>query len=126
MAKFVEMDESSTLKDQMESQVAGPVILINKFNVKSDEVEQFLKVWEEDATQFKNQAGFISAQLHKGIGKSTVFVNYAVWESLKHFKNAVDKVLGPDPQSLLNKYPKSLVVSPHLFKKVSVPGICGD
>mgnify|MGYP003581498081 CR=1 FL=1 len=126
MAKFVEMDESSTLKDQMESQVAGPVILINKFNVKSDEVEQFLKVWEEDATQFKNQAGFISAQLHKGIGKSTVFVNYAVWESLKHFKNAVDKVMGPDPQSLLNKYPKSLVVSPHLFKKVSVPGICGD
>jgi quinol monooxygenase YgiN len=126
MAKFVEMDESSTLKDQMEGQVAGPVILINKFNVKSDEVEQFLKVWEEDATQFKNQAGFISAQLHKGIGKSTVFVNYAVWESLKHFKNAVDKVMGPDPQSLLNKYPKSLVVSPHLFKKVSVPGICGD
>jgi quinol monooxygenase YgiN len=126
MAKFVEMDESNTLKDQMESQVTGPVILINKFNVKSDEVEQFLKVWEEDATHFKNQAGFISAQLHKGIGKSTVFVNYAVWESLKHFKNAVDKVLGPDPQSLLNKYPKNLVVSPHLFKKVSVPGICGD
>jgi len=126
MAKFVEMDENNSLKDQMESQVTGPVILINKFNVKSDEVEQFLKVWEEDATQFKNQAGFISAQLHKGIGKSTVFVNYAVWESLSHFKNAVEKVMGHDPQSLLNKYPKSLVVSPHLFKKVSVPGICSD
>jgi quinol monooxygenase YgiN len=126
MAKFVEMDENNSLKDQMESQVTGPVILINKFNVKSDEVEQFLKVWEEDATQFKNQAGFISAQLHKGIGKSTVFVNYAVWESLSHFKNAVEKVMGHDPQSLLNKYPKSLVVSPHLFKKISVPGICGD
>jgi quinol monooxygenase YgiN len=126
MAKFVEMDESNTLNDQMESQMTGPVILINKFNVKSDEVEQFLKAWEEDATQFKNQAGFISAQLHKGIGKSTVFINYAVWESLKHFKNAVDRVMGPDPQSRLNMYPKSLVISPHLFKKVSVPGICGD
>ena len=126
MAKFVEMDESNTLKDQMESQVTGPVILINKFNVESDEVEQFLKAWEEDAIQFKNQEGFISAQLHKGIGRSTVFINYAVWESLKHFKNAVDKVMGPDPQSWLNIYPKSLVVSPHLFKKVSVPGICGD
>jgi quinol monooxygenase YgiN len=126
MAKFVEMDESYTLKDQMESQVTGPVILINKFNVKSDEVEQFLKAWEEDAIQFKNQAGFLSAQLHKGIGRSTVFINYAVWESLKHFKNSVDNVMGPDPQSLLNMYPKSLVVSPHLFKKVSVPGICGD
>jgi len=126
MAKFVEMDEWVTLNDQMESQVTGPVILINKFNVKSDEVEQFLKAWEEDATKFENQTGFISAQLHKGIGKSTVFINYAVWESLKHFKNAVDNVMGPDPQSRLNKYPKSLVISPHLFKKVSVPGICGD
>jgi quinol monooxygenase YgiN len=126
MAKFVEMDESNTLKDQMESQVTGPVILINKFNVKSDEVEQFLKAWEADAIQFKNQAGFVSAQLHKGIGRSTVFINYAVWESLKHFKNAVDNVMGPDPQSRLSKYPKSLVISPHLFKKVSVPGICGD
>ena len=126
MAKFVEMDESNTLKDQMESQETEPVILINKFNVRSDEVNEFLKMLEEDATQFKKQAGFISAQLHKGIGNSTVFVNYAVWESLNHFKNAVDKVMGPDPQSLLNKYPKSLVVSPHLFKKVSVPGICSD
>jgi hypothetical protein len=36
MAKFVEMDEWVTLNDQMESQVPGPVILINKFNVKSD------------------------------------------------------------------------------------------
>jgi Antibiotic biosynthesis monooxygenase len=69
-------------------------------------VEQFLKAWEEDATKFKNETGFISAQLHKGIGKSTVFINYAVWESLKHFKNAVDNVMGPDPQSRLNKYSK--------------------
>jgi quinol monooxygenase YgiN len=126
MAKFVEMDESNTLKDQMESQVAGPVILINKFNVKSDKVEQFLKAWEEDATQFKNQAGFISAQLHKGIGKSTVFINYAVWEQMDHYKEAVNKILfSSEPQSRLLKYDDdSLVISPHLFKKVAVPGIC--
>jgi quinol monooxygenase YgiN len=126
MAKFIEMDERVTLNDQMEIQATGPVILINRFNVNSDEVEQFLKAWEEDATKFKEQTGFISAQLHKGIGKSTVFINYAVWESLKHFKNAVYNVMGPDPQSRLDKYPKSLVISPHLFKKVSVPGICSD
>jgi quinol monooxygenase YgiN len=126
VAKFVEMDEWVTLNDQTESQVTGAVILINKFNVKSYEVEQFLKAWEEDATMFKIETGFISAQLHKVVGKSTVFINYAVWETLKHFKNAVDNVMGPDPQSRLNMYPKSLVNSPHLFKKVSVPGICGD
>jgi len=126
MAKLIEMDEEVTLKDQMENEVAGPVVLINKFNVDSNEVEQFLKAWKEDASKFKDQSGFISAQLHKGIGKSTVFVNYAVWESLNHYKNAVDNVIGPDFQSQLSKYPKSLVVSPHLFKKVAVPGICAD
>jgi quinol monooxygenase YgiN len=126
MAKLIEMDENVTLKDQMKNQEAGPVVLINKFNVDSDEVEQFLKAWKQDATTFKNKSGFISAQLHKGIGKSTVFVNYAVWESLEQFKNAVNDVIGPDFQSQLSKYPNSLVVSPHLFKKVAVRGICLD
>jgi quinol monooxygenase YgiN len=126
MAKLVEMDENVSVKEQMQSQATGPVILINKFNVESDEVEQFLKVWKEDAAKFKVQSGFISAQLHQGIGTSTVFINYAVWESLEDFKNAVDKVMGPDFQSPLSKYPKSLVVSPHLFRKVAIPGICGD
>ena len=47
MAKFVEMDESVTLKDQMaEDNETGPVILINKFNVKPNDVQQFLKAWE--------------------------------------------------------------------------------
>ena len=126
MAKFIEMDDRFTLNDQMESQTSGPVILINKFNVNSNEVDQFLKAWEEDATKFKEQKGFISTQLHRGIGKSTVFINYAVWESLKHFKEAVENVMTSDPQSKLDKYPESLMISPHLFKKVSVPGICGN
>jgi quinol monooxygenase YgiN len=126
MTKFVEMDEKVTLKDQMENQVAGPVILINKFNVETSEEKRFLKAWQEDATRFKNQPGFISAQLHKGIGKSSIFVNYAVWQSLNDFKNAVDKVIGTDWQSQLSKYPESLVISPHLFKKVAVPGICDE
>jgi hypothetical protein len=57
MAKFVEMDENNSLKDQMESQVKGPVILINKFNVKSDEVEQFLKAWERMLLSSKTKQG---------------------------------------------------------------------
>jgi heme-degrading monooxygenase HmoA len=126
MAKFVEMDENATLKGQMENQVTGPVILINKFNVETSEEQRFLKAWQEDATRFKNQPGFISAQLHKGIGKSGIFINYAVWQSLNDYKNAVDKVVGTDWQSQLSKYPENLIVSPHLFKKVAVPGICSE
>ena len=126
MAKFVEMDDRVKFKDQIEEKIDGPVILINKFNVAQGKVEQFLKDWGEDATNFKQQPGFISTQLHKGIGKSSVFINYAVWESMEHYKKAINKILfRSKKQSPLLKYDdESLVLSPHLFKKVAVPGIC--
>jgi heme-degrading monooxygenase HmoA len=128
MIKFIEMDENFTFKDQIEEEKGtGSVILINKFNIEPDKVELFLREWTEEAIRFKQQPGFISTQLHKGIGKSSVFINYAVWESVELYKNALDKVVGYDKmQSRLSKYPDSLVVSPHLFKKVAVPGICVD
>ena len=114
------MDDRMKFKDQIEEKIIGSVILINKFNVEPNKVEQFLKDWEEDATNFKQQPGFISTQLHRGIGKSSVFINYAVWESMEHYKKAVNKILfNPESQSLLLKYDDdSLVISPNLFKKL--------
>lgn len=129
MAKFVEMDERIKFKEQTEEkEIKGQVILINKFNVKPDKVEQFLEDWGKDAINFKQQPGFISAQLHKGIGNSSVFINYAVWKSLEDYKKAINKLLfSSNIQSpLLKYYDESLVISPHLFKKVAVPGICQD
>ena len=127
MVKLVEMDERIKINDQLEEkEIDGQVILINKFNVRPDKIEQFLKDWEEDATNFIQQPGFISAQLHKGIGKSSVFLNYAVWDTIENFKKAVNKlILNPHTQSPLLKYDDdSLVISPHLFKKIAVHGIC--
>jgi hypothetical protein len=46
-----------TLNDQMERQVVGPVILINKFNVKSYEVEQFLKAGKKMLLSSKSKQG---------------------------------------------------------------------
>jgi quinol monooxygenase YgiN len=128
MAKFVEMDDRVKFKDQIEEKIMGSVILINKFNVKPNKVEQFLKDWAEDAARFKQEPGFISTQLHRGIGKSSVFINYAVWESMEHYKKAANKILfSTQSQSPLLKYgDKSLVISSHLFTKVAVPGICVD
>jgi quinol monooxygenase YgiN len=123
MAKFVELDEKVTLSEQMEENVEGAVILINKFNVKPEEVDQFLRSWADDATYFKQQPGFISTQLHRGIGRSSVFVNYAVWESTAQLKKAVNNT---DLQTRLSKYPANTVISPHIFKKVAIPGICVD
>ena len=116
------MDENVKLTEQLEENI-GPIVLINKFNVKPEEADQFLIAWEKDATFFKNQPGFISAQLHRGIGVSCVFVNYAVWEYTALFKKALSKI---NLQDLLSDYPASTVASPHIFKKVTVPGICVD
>jgi quinol monooxygenase YgiN len=121
MAKIVEMDERITISAQWEENV-GPVILINKFSVNSEDLDLFLKAWADEARKFKEQPGFISTQLHRGIGGSSVFVNYAVWESAAHFKKAVNNVM--NPKDRMSAYPPSTVASAHLFKKVGVPGIC--
>jgi hypothetical protein len=52
IAKFVEMDDRTKFKDQTEEKIEAPVILINKFNVRPDKVEQFLKDWADDASAF--------------------------------------------------------------------------
>jgi hypothetical protein len=67
------------------------------------------------------QPGFISTPLHRGIGDSSMFVNYAVRESTELFKKTLNN---PESNSLLDKYPPSTIASPHLFEKVAVPGIC--
>jgi quinol monooxygenase YgiN len=131
MAKFVEMDERVKFKEQIAEKIDGSVILINKFNVEPDKVEQFLKDWTEDAKGFKQQRGFISTQMHKGVGKSSVFINYAVWDSIEHYQEAVKKIIfSSDTPLPILKYEKyddeSLVISSHLFKKIAVPGICVD
>jgi heme-degrading monooxygenase HmoA len=121
MIKLVEMDEKVTLSEQLKENVEGTVILINKFNVKPEEVDHFLRAWALDAAYFKQQPGFVSTQLHRGIGGSSVFVNYAVWESTELYKRAFNN---SNFQSKTSEYPTSTVASPHLFKKVAVPGIC--
>jgi hypothetical protein len=120
MVKLVEMDEKVTFSEQMEEKNVGPVILINKFNVKPEEVEHFLNAWEADATYFKQQPGFISAQLPAELVA-------AVCSSTMRFGNLLSCIRGPLRTVIsaqLGNYPASTVASPHLFKKVAVPGIC--
>ena len=57
MVKIIEMDENVTLKSQLEEDV-GPVIVVNKFTVKPEDVDEFLKVFEDTTKKFKQQPGF--------------------------------------------------------------------
>lgn len=119
--RFEEMDSHTPLSKQLADGYAGPVVLINKFTVAPEDRDALVRAWTDDAAYFKQQPGFISAQLHRGIGESTVFLNYAVWESVDAFRHAFGQ---PEFRSRLEHYPASAVASPHLFEKVAVPGIC--
>ena len=100
---------------------AGPVVLVNLFTLGKEDEESFLKVWQDDAAFMKRQAGFISTQLHRAIGESPTYLNYAVWETTGRFRTAFGH---PEFRAKLSAYPASAVASPHLFQKVAVPGIC--
>lgn len=117
---FQELDNHVPLRDQLKDDVS-PVVLINVFNVDPAEADALVRAWEGDATYFKSRPGFISTQLHRGIAGSGAFLNYAVWESVRHFREAF---ASPEFQSRLKAYPSSTVASPHLFAKLAVPGIC--
>ena len=121
MVKIVEADEKTTLNTQLDADVGGAVILVNKFIVQPEDVEQFLKVFQATTKVMKQQPGFISAQLHRGIAGSSTFFNYAVYESVEHFKRAFNT---PEFRSSMANLPPNTMMSPHLFKKVAVPDIC--
>lgn len=120
MPKLVEMSQTVTLGDQLKT-AEGPVVLINTFVVPPEDADRLLAVWAADASLMKAQDGFISTQLHRGIAGSGVFLNYAVWQSVAHFRSAFSN---PEFQKRLADYPDSATVSPHLFQKIEVPGIC--
>jgi quinol monooxygenase YgiN len=121
--KLVEMDEQVQFIEQTDEDNSGPVILINKFNVGPGEVDEFLKAFAATDKVLRRQPGYISAQLHRGSAGSCVFLNYEVWESAKQFKQAITS---SEFLSSIVGLPPSTVMSPHLFKKVAVPGVCVD
>jgi heme-degrading monooxygenase HmoA len=123
MIKIVEMDEKVKLSDQMEEKNAGAVILINKFTMNPEDVDQFLKTWASAAEIAKKLPGVISLQLHRGIAGSRIFVAYVVFESTETIKQLYNS---PDFQSKISEYPASTMISAHIFKKVAVPSICVD
>lgn len=100
---------------------ASPVVLINLFHVDQADIPALRKAWENDANWMKQQPGYISTQLHEAIGGSTMFLNYALWESVAHFRAAFNH---PDFKSALAHYPDSAIASPHLFSRVTVPNLC--
>ncbi len=120
MLQLKPLDETIPIFSQLSADLS-PVVLVNIFHVAQDDIPALLKAWEDDANWMKQQAGYISTQLHQGIAGSTVFMNYALWESVAHFNAAFNH---PDFQKALERYPSSAVASPHLFSRLTVTNLC--
>jgi len=100
---------------------ASPVVLVNVFTLDRADEGTFLEAWQDDAVFMKRQPGFIATQLHRAIGESPTYLNYAVWESTADFRAAFTH---PQFRAKLSAYPSSAVASPHLFQKVAVANVC--
>jgi heme-degrading monooxygenase HmoA len=114
------LDPACPIERQLQA-TAAPVVLVNLFTVAEADVPALLAAWEKDATWMKQQPGFLSTQLHRAIGGSCMFMNYALWDTVDHFRAAFTH---PDFVSALAAYPSSAVAQPHLFSKVAVPNLC--
>src|SRR3974377_2319782 len=89
---------------------ASPIVLVNPFTLDRADEATFLKTWQDDAEFMKRQPGFISTQLHRAIGESPTYLNYAVWESTAHFRAAFTH---PEFLPALSHYPPSAVATQH-------------
>ena len=118
-----EMNDVVGLGQQMQSDEDGAVVLLNVFTVDPKDEDALLESWAHDAAFMKEQPGYISTQMHKAVGGSSTYLNYAMWESIEQFRSAFTN---PEFQQRIGRYPDSATVSPHLFKKLGVPGFCVD
>ncbi len=114
------LDETFPIERQL-GIAAAPVVLINLFLIDAADEQALLDAWTDDAEFMKRQPGFISTQLHRALGDSPTYLNYAVWDSTETFRAAFTH---PEFIAKLSAYPSSAVASPHLFQKVAVANIC--
>lgn len=120
MLQLKPLDPNIPIFQQVSTDIS-PVVLVNIFQVEVGDIQALIKAWEADANWMKQQPGYISTQLHQGIAGSTVFMNYAVWESVAHFRAAFNH---PEFKKALEHYPSSAVASPHLFTRLTVSNLC--
>jgi heme-degrading monooxygenase HmoA len=120
MTHLVQLDKDISFMEQLNVD-AAPVVLLNVFQVPEGKMKETLAAWTKDAEYMKRQPGFISTQLHRGVGGSNMFVNHAIWTSSADLRKAV---MSDDFQKCRDDYPEGVTASPHVFQTVDVSGIC--
>ena len=71
--------------------MAGPVVLINVFEVPAPEADEFIRAWEKTRDYLKQCPGHLDTALYQAIADSAdfQFVNIAHWRSAEEFNEAI-------------------------------------
>ena len=118
--QFQELEPRATIESQL-SDTGGQVVLLNVFTMEAEDSASFLRAWSAESEFFRKQPGYISTQLHQGVGGTTMYVNYAVWESPAAFAAAFHN---PEFKETARQFPASVTALPHLIRKIGVSGYC--
>lgn len=100
---------------------ATPVVLVNLFTAALAAIPALVAAREKDAAWMKQQPGLLSTQLHRASGRSCMFMNHALWDSVGDVRADFTQA---DFMSALAAVPSSGIAQPHLFAKVAVANLC--
>lgn len=81
--------DGASFIEQLRAAPAGRIVLLNTFLVPEEEAEAFRQGWAKAAEVLRRQPGFVSTVMHRPVGGSRLWVNYAVWDSASAFTAAL-------------------------------------
>ena len=81
--------DGASFIEQLRAAPQGRIVLLNTFLVPEEEAEAFRQGWAKAAEVLRRQPGFVSTVMHKPLGGSRLWVNYAVWDSASAFAAAL-------------------------------------
>jgi heme-degrading monooxygenase HmoA len=85
-----EIGAEERIAPQGAAPAAGPVTLINSFQVTPERDAAFRALWGETSRYFIARPGFVSLRLHRAVNDDAAYrwVNVAVWETEADFRAA--------------------------------------
>jgi heme-degrading monooxygenase HmoA len=73
--------DGTSFTEQLRAAPSGQVVMLNTFLVPDGDEDAFRQGWDRVAQVLRRQPGFVSATLHRPVGDSGLWVNYAIWDS---------------------------------------------
>lgn len=98
-----------------DSKGGGAITLINVFELRPQDIEPFVRQWQERAKFMGRQPGFRSLRLHRALSPDARFqlVNVAEWESAEALRAATAQ----------DYFQRSAQQSMHDFAMAAHPGV---